>query len=149
MICVSGVYPPCLKVPEIASDHSDEIRRQLLNATDTVISTLIVDLCSRSLPPFLKVPEIASNHCDEIRRQLLNATDTVISTLIVDLCSRSLPPCLKVPEIASDEIRRQLLNATDTVISTLIVIAPLWKSGAILDSPCRSVVPSFRGSVIP
>ena len=27
---------------------------------------------------------------------------------------------------------------------TGFIIAPLWKSGAILDSPCPSVVPSFR-----
>ena len=31
----------------------------------------------------------------------------------------------------------------------LLIIAPLWKSGAILDSPCPSVVPWFRDSVVP
>ena len=30
-----------------------------------------------------------------------------------------------------------------------IIIAPLWKSGAILDLPCPSVIPSLRHSVIP
>ena len=31
----------------------------------------------------------------------------------------------------------------------VIIIAPLWKSGAILDSPCPSVIPWFRDSVVP
>ena len=34
------------------------------------------------------------------------------------------------------------------VVQCCVVIAPLWKSGAILDSPCPSVIPSFRDSVL-
>ena len=30
----------------------------------------------------------------------------------------------------------------------MVIIAPPWKSGAILDSSCPSVIPSFRHSVI-
>ena len=33
--------PPCLKAPEIATQHSEEIKRQLLNATEPLVSTLI------------------------------------------------------------------------------------------------------------
>ena len=33
--------PPGLKAAEIATHHSDEIKRQLLNATEPVVSTLV------------------------------------------------------------------------------------------------------------
>ena len=57
------------------------------------------------------------------------------------------PPTLYTPYYPfSDSWWDSLEFSSD---SENIIIAPLWKSGAILDSPCPSVIPWFRGSVIP
>ena len=41
VISLERNLPPCSKAPEIASQHTDEIKRQLLNATEPVVSTLV------------------------------------------------------------------------------------------------------------